>query len=299
MPCFRPLKGYRSSTVNPSGKRSIVFNIREGFQDLPVTLPCGRCIGCRLERSRQWAIRCVHEASLYESNSFITLTYAPIHLPPSGTLIKKHFQDFMKRLRKSYSEKIRYFHCGEYGESLGRPHYHACLFNLDFADKYLWKQTPGGPLYVSESLNEIWGKGFCVVGDVTFDSAAYVARYITKKITGEPAEAHYNGKLPEYTTMSRRPGIGRGWYEKFRVDTYPSDSVISRQREMKPPKFYDKLFEVDFPLDFAKVKNNRMRTGKELELHPDNSSARLAVRETVQELHLKQSLKRSYENGQN
>src|SRR4051794_29862641 len=107
MPCFRPLKGYRARVTNPdTGKRSIVFNARKGFNDLPVDLPCGQCIGCRLERSRQWAIRCSHEAKLHEENCFITLTYAPEHLPPGGTLVVKDFQDFMKRLRFEFGAGI-------------------------------------------------------------------------------------------------------------------------------------------------------------------------------------------------
>ena len=139
MPCYRPLKGYRSATLNPSGKRSIVFTIHGAFHDLPVTLPCGSCIGCRLECSRQWALRCVHEASLYEHNSFLTLTYSPDNLPSSGSLVKSHFQEFMKNLRhlrfrkrRNYwtwdpvlvtdrKRNLRYFQAGEYGESLGRP----------------------------------------------------------------------------------------------------------------------------------------------------------------------------------
>jgi len=295
MPCFRPLSGWRSSAVNPkSGKRSITFNASKAFRDMPVTLPCGQCIGCRLERSRQWAVRCVHEASLYEKNCFITLTYSDQHLPKDGSLDKKHFQDFMKRLRKAYGSKIRYFHCGEYGEQLGRPHYHACVFNFDLPDKKLWKKSEGGDLYVSDSLNEIWGQGFCLLGSVTFDSAAYVARYIAKKITGDQAPDHYKGKLPEYTTMSRRPGIGKGWFEKFSSDCYPSDSVVMRGKEFKPPKYYDRQFEIDSPADFAKLKHKRTACSPE-PWDPEFSTSRLAVKEKVQILNLK-TLKRSYEN---
>lgn len=313
MPCFRPLAGWRSRERNPrSGKRSIVFNAQQAHMDQPVTLPCGQCIGCRLERSRQWAIRCAHEATLWERNCFLTLTYDNDHLPSDGSLVKSDFQAFMKDLRHAVfrrrrkfwtwnpiitsdrKKSVRYFHCGEYGESLGRPHYHACMFNLDFSDKKLWKKSAGGDLYVSETLNEIWGKGYCVIGAVTFDSAAYVARYIAKKITGDQAEAHYQGKLPEYTTMSRRPGIGKGWYEKYVTDCYPSDSVISRGREMKPPKYYDKQFELDSPKAFASVKNKRKAMTLE-PWDPENSPARLLVKEKVQLLNL-QSLTRSYEN---
>lgn len=295
MPCFRPLSGWRSSAINPkSGKRSITFTAQKAFRDMPVTVPCGQCIGCRLERSRQWAIRCVHEASLYENNSFITLTYDNEHLPKDGSLNKKHYQDFMKRLRKAYSQKIRYFHCGEYGEQLGRPHYHACLFNFDAPDKKLWKPSEGGDLYVSEKLNEIWGQGFCILGAVTFDSAAYVSRYIAKKITGDKAEGHYGPKLPEYTTMSRRPGIGKGWFEKYKTDCYPSDSVVMRGKEFLPPKYYDKQFEIDSPEEFAKLKHKRKASAPD-QLDPEYGTLRMAVKEKVQVLNLK-SLKRSYEN---
>ena len=151
-------------------------------------VPCGQCIGCRLERSRQWAIRCVHEASLHTDNCFITLTYSPDCLPSDGSLNHDDFQKFFKRLRKHIApKKIRYYMCGEYGEDLqqpsklGRPHFHACLFGLDFDDKQLYIVRDDVKLYTSATLEKIWGKGFVTIGDVTFESAAYVARYIAKK----------------------------------------------------------------------------------------------------------------------
>ena len=196
MACFHPVKGYRSRTINPTGKRSIVFTPSRGYMDMPVTVPCGRCIGCRLERSRSWAVRCTHEASLYEKNCFITLTYNQENLPLSGTLVVKHFQNFMKKLRRTYGPGIRFFHCGEYGEQLKRPHYHACLFNHDFPDKQYWKDIRDNKYYLSKSLEEIWGKGFCSITDLTFKTAAYAARYITKKITGEKADTHYETMDP-------------------------------------------------------------------------------------------------------
>lgn len=303
MACFQPLEGYRSRDVNPSGKRSIVFDIGRGFSDLPVTLPCGRCIGCRLERSRQWAIRCVHEASLHEQNCFITLTYDDVHLPYGGSLVLKHFQDFMKRLRFHHGSGIRFFHCGEYGEKHQRPHYHAIIFNFDFPDKVLHQEKKGFKYYTSEILSDLWGFGFVIIGDVTFESSAYVARYILKKVNGEKADAHYTKMIgeygecvdlkPEYTTMSRRPGIAAGWFDKFGSEVYPSDSVVIRGREMRPPKFYDRLFEVDNPLAFASLKAAR-RVGmrKAAEKHPD---PRLAVREKHQQLSAAKLI-RGYEN---
>jgi len=313
MPCYHPLKGYRSRVLNPSGKRSIVFNPSQGFLDQPLTVPCGQCIGCRLERSRQWAIRCHHEASLHEKNCFITLTYAPEHLPSVSVihtrktyqyLVKKHFQDFMKRLRFHYGTGIRYFHCGEYGEKNARPHYHACLFNFDFPDKELWRNVHKNKLYTSEILGRLWPFGFSTIGDVTFESAAYVARYITKKITGPNAISHYNDhdpctgeifaeRIPEYTTMSLKPGIGAGWMQKYHADVYPKDEIIMREKKLKPPKYYDKIFDQYDPQQFNKIKQKRIALAKTKEEH--NTPVRLACRERNKQLAAKKLI-RSYEN---
>ena len=135
MPCFGPLVAYYAAEVSESGKRRLVFDKRHSHSGVKIQLPCGQCIGCRLERSRQWAIRCMHEKSLYSLSSFLTLTYDDDHLPPNGTLVKRDFQLFMKRLRWEMGDGIRFFACGEYGDGNLRPHYHALLFNVDFPDK--------------------------------------------------------------------------------------------------------------------------------------------------------------------
>lgn len=305
MPCYHPLLGYRSLSINPSGKRSIVFNKNQGFADMPVELPCGQCIGCRLDRSRQWAIRCVHEASLYENNCFITLTYNDENLPKDNSLCVEHFQLFMKKLRKKYGKGIRYFHCGEYGENFGRPHYHACIFNFSFRDKKVLKTLQDGTkYYVSEQLNELWEYGFTMIGDVTFESAAYVARYITKKITGKNAFEHYNkinyetGEIiaerrPEYVTMSRKPGIGKPWLDKFSKDVYPEDYIVLRGKKLKPPKYYNSQYEKVYPSDYEKIKNRRIVNAKKHSYN--NTRDRLTVRETIQKYKFN-LLKRNYEN---
>lgn len=290
-----PLKGWQSRDVNPSGKRSIVFRRSAAFTDLPVTVPCGQCIGCRLERSRQWAIRCVHEAQLHEENAFITLTYNEDELPKYGSLQFKDFQDFMKRFRKSLDHKIRFFHCGEYGTINGRPHYHACIFGHGFMDKTPWEKNNDEILYRSASLEKLWPYGFSTIGDVTFESAAYVARYILKKVTGEGSAEHYDDvdpstgevttRSPEYTTMSRRPGIGSGWYEKFMTDVYPSDEIIINNKKMRPPKFYDAKYEISDRTEFVKIKRQRV---KDAEKHSeDQTPERLKVREAVQKSQIK------------
>lgn len=303
MPCFAPLKGYWSRELGPNGKRKVVFNVSDGFADRPVSVPCGQCVGCRLERSRQWAVRCVHEAACHDDNCFITLTYNDSHLPSDEGLHVDHFQRFMKRLRKKYG-KVRFFHCGEYGDKGGRPHYHACLFGFDFPDRKLWQVRDGVRLYTSEMLEKLWSDekgepiGFCTVGDVTFQSAAYVARYIVKKVTGKNAEVELGpfglkfyqrvdletGEVldlrPEYVTMSRRPGIGKTWLEKFKTDVYPRDYMVMNGAKMRPPRYYDNQFEIDCPTIMQQLKADRVRSS--IKYVDNNTPERLNVREAVQ-----------------
>ena len=153
MPCYSPVKGWLARVKNASGKRSVVFSFRDGLSDRPCSVPCGRCIGCRLERSRMWAVRCVHEAQLHSRNCFITLTFDDAHLDKSGSLVKRDFVLFMKRLRKRFG-RVRFFHCGEYGSQLSRPHHHACLFGFDFDDRVFYKEKSGVRLYRSKALGE-------------------------------------------------------------------------------------------------------------------------------------------------
>lgn len=308
MPCYHPLHGFKSKHENASGKRSWVSKLSKAASAEGLSIPCGRCIGCRLERSRQWAIRCVHEAQLHEDNAFITLTYAPENVPLGGTLVKKDFQDFAKRLRKKAGRRLSYFHCGEYGERTRRPHYHALLFGYDFADKALFKKSADGSnIYTSELLQQLWPAGFCTTGAVTFESAAYVARYVMKKITGAAAADHYRtvdpetgeifNLLPEYTTMSLKcggpgepGGIGSRWYRRYKSDVYPSDFAVIRGREMKPPKYYDRLLEIEDPVAHAALKARRMEQA--LLRQADTTTARLRVREEVKQAQLNQ-LKRT------
>jgi hypothetical protein len=290
MPCYKPLPyvpGDFNPLTNKLFKPLVLPRTKYNLEFYKLRLPCSRCVGCRLERSRQWAIRCVHEASLYENNCFITLTYAPSHLPKDGSLDVREFQLFMKRLRKKYGEGIRFFHCGEYGEKHGRPHYHAILFNFDFSDKYLWKEDNGYKLYRSPSLEALWPYGHSSVGTATFESAAYVARYILKKVTGDSADDHYLSKVnpftgevfklkPEYTTMSRRPGIASAWYDLYKDDVHSSDSVVIRARQMRPPRFYDSRYELTNPEDFEALKEARKRKAEPLA--KDLTEPRLAAR---------------------
>jgi hypothetical protein len=276
---------YRSQAgVNPeTGKWPLTFSISTGYADLPVTVPCGQCIGCRLERSRQWAMRCVFEASLWPRNCFLTLTFDDIHIDPSFSLVKADFVNFMKRLRFRFGSGIRFFHCGEYGSINLRPHHHAIIFNHDFDDKVFYSSKLGIPLYRSPSLESLWPFGFSTIGDVTFESAAYVARYILKKITGDDAADHYQGRLPEYVTMSRRPGVGRAWYSKFKSDVYPHDYVVIRGGlKCKPPKYYDNIYDNESPELLKLLK--RLRSKKLKAFASNNTIKRLQVREKLQYL---------------
>jgi hypothetical protein len=284
MACYHPITAYRSrSGRDPkSGKWPLVFNRANGYIDMPVIVPCGQCIGCRLEKSRQWAIRCLHESSLYENNCFLTLTYNDANLPTDGSLNKRDIVLFLKRLRKQFGSGIRFFQCGEYGSLLSRPHHHSIIFNFDFPDKVLWSVREGIRLYRSPILERLWPYGFSTIGDVTFESAAYVARYITKKITGDNSAEYYGGRQPEFITMSRRPGIARNWYEKFYSDVYPADSCVVRPGLIcRPPKYYDNLYDLQEPDIFSGIKLKRTKLAK---LSQDNDYDRLAVREKVQYL---------------
>lgn len=290
MPCYSPLRAVL--ITGPEGRR-LAFNNKEGGKS--VSLPCGRCIGCRLERARQWAVRIMHESKTHETNSFITLTYDPENLPANGTLNVEDPQRFMKRLRKKLSPlKIRFFLCGEYGEELSRPHYHAIIFGYNFPDKIQYSEKNGFTLYESKELSEAWGLGRCRIGNVTFDSAAYVANYATKKITGPPAADHYKGRKPEFLLMSRRPGIGKSWYEKFSSDVYPSDEVIINGKQTRPPRYYDNLYEKADPVSMGSIKISRELKAEKLEAYllkngvtvyvaPGRNARRLLARQKVAE----------------
>lgn len=291
MPCYSPLTAYQCANGE------IVFVERKRYDTVrELSLPCGQCIGCRLERSRQWAVRCMHEASLHEDNCFITLTYAPEHLPRRGSLDYDEFQRFMKRLRKHFAPKgARFYMCGEYGGENWRPHFHALLFGVDFEDKvYLRTLESGGKLYTSGVLGKLWPFGFSSIGALTFESAAYVARYCVQKVTGRDAEQHYVRfshvdigpperyyLTPEFNRMSLRPGVGAGFYEKWRSDIYPNGKVVVNGKECNPPRYYDKMYKRDDWAEFDQLQFSRESEGRLN--YEDNTPSRLAVKAVVQE----------------
>lgn len=260
VPCYRPLRGFFGKTVDPrTGRRPLVFNINQSFSGVPVDIPCGQCIGCRLEKSRQWTLRIVHEQKLHADSAFLTLSYDDKNLPAGGTLVKRDLQLFMKRLRKKRPNGIRFFACGEYGEKTFRPHYHVLLLNTWFADRKKWSMSGDNPLYRSKELEELWSVGDSWIGDVTPRSAAYVARYCVKKLNGPLEEAFLKGRAPEFIVMSRKPGIGKAWFDKYYGEAYKADSAIADAREVKLPRYYDGKYEMVDSERLAKIKKVRRR----------------------------------------
>lgn len=221
--------------------------------ETPSTLPCGKCQGCLTSRALTWTLRCVQEASLHPSNECLTLTYDDDNLPENNSLQESDVQKFFKRLRRKYPEaNLRYYYCGEYGDRGGRPHYHVLLFNFCFPDKVLLSGNGDRALYTSEILTEMWGHGHAAIGSVTPESAAYVARYVLKK---QAKKIHIkDGRLPEYTRMSRNPGLGAGWIDRFRSDVYPSSEMIHDGKRYSVPRYYDSRVE---RLDPALVENSK------------------------------------------
>jgi len=271
--CYAPIQAYFAGSINPAtGKRPLQFSLQGAFSGVRQMLPCGRCTGCRLERSRRWAMRLMHESKMHEQSSFLTLTYGQDTLPEVGSLVPTHLQAFHKRLHNrlldSRGNGIRYFAVGEYGDISRRPHYHSIVFGYDFPDKVKYSENGNGDLiYSSKLLNEIWGLGDCKIGAVSFKSAAYVARYCIKKVDGEKRkQGHYlvydadglvHERVPEFAHMSRRPGIGASYFEKYGNEIKIHDSVIVDGREVPSIRYYDQKIEAQCPADMELIKAKR------------------------------------------
>ena len=273
MPCTRPLDAWKLN-----GK--VIFErpaSAEGVS-VQVTLPCGGCIGCRLMHAQEWATRIKHEAKMHQENSFLTLTYANEHLPQFGSLNYPDFQAFMKSLRQALRpKKLRFFMCGEYGDTTKRAHYHCILFGWMPQDGTVFTESrSGNTIYNSEFLAKHWRLGHINFSVFEPGAAEYIARYVTKKITGEPASKHYLGldtetgeigpRKPEFAIMSRRPGIGATWFDQyFDTDIDPFDSVTAEGgATSKVPRYYDKLTAKRYGESVVKRKKRlRVQSAKE------------------------------------
>lgn len=250
-----------------------------------IEIPCGQCVECRLKRSRQWADRCMLESLYHDKNYFITLTYDNdnVHFGPpvshidsdTGeltmrqymTLDKRDLTLFIKQLR--YYTPFRYFACGEYGDETARPHFHLCAFGLDIADKLepYKKNDLGHQLYKCSWLDEIWGHGFVTVADLSWETCAYTARYVMKKQTGFESHIYEDkGIVPEYVVMSRRPGIAYQYFEDHGDTIYETDELFIKTlkggKRGLPPRYFDKLYEIEDPEHMESVRNLRQLKGE-------------------------------------
>lgn len=277
MPCYHPQTAY----VPLDGGE---LSFRETANSREVQIPCGQCIGCRVQRAVDWGIRITHESKLYDKNSWITLTYQENPV----TLVRRDVQLFIKRLRKAHPERrIRYFAAGEYGSKSLRPHYHVCLFNFWPSDAKIWVEKTQH--YKSKEIETLWGLGNTDVFRLNHSRALYTGKYSCKKIGGIPAKAHYTrlnpetGELieciPEFAQMSLKPGIGFNWYERFKTDYLPCNNVVIDGRQYKVPKYYWRKFQLS---DAESAETLQYQNYLEALQHAQNlTPERLAIREEV------------------
>ena len=264
MTCYHPIAAWRSQggVSARSGKTPIVFSASNADLKKPLQLPCGRCIGCKQARAKAWTLRCIHELEYHDCASFITLTYDNNHLYKckDGSLNKKEFQLFLKRLReeiKKYEDReIMFYHGAEYGEQYLRPHHHAIIFGYDFPDKGLIDGSVDD--YISPMLDRCWGNGMCTLSNVSIEAIAYVAGYVLKKQLGPKAKYRYDGLLPEYNTMSK--GIGLRWLQDHGEQVYQHDMIVEDGIISKPPKYYDRKYADQNRI--LEVKENRINSIK-------------------------------------
>lgn len=281
MSCFRPVVAFMPLEGGP-----ILFRERKNCREIKIA--CGQCIGCRIKKQEAWATRCLLESKLHAENSFITLTYNEENFPQYGSLNYRHWQLFAHRLRKKIGA-FRFFVAGEYGEQLSRPHYHALLFGLDFADKRKCNSVYSSrDLYQSETLERLWPHGFSTIGNVTYESCRYTASYVCKKITGRMSEAHYSRVIPEtgeiiqlepeFARMSLRPGIGAEWFRKYYKEVEQHDAIIINGSRKRVPRYFDILSRrPDSSVDSDYMAFRRQVLA--MEHSADNTADRLAVRE--------------------
>lgn len=291
MACFKPLeaiiwKGGGETRRPVFIRKGEEPNLAPGWERS--RLPCSGCIGCRIDRQKSWAIRIIHEMKMHESACFVTLTYDEEHLPHDYGLNKTHLQKCIRALRDR-GHQLRYYACGEYGDKFSRPHYHAALFGVDFRAGGKLISHGKNALYENAALEKAWGRGFVSVGELDYESAMYVARYVLKKMTGPPAEEHYTrdnpitGNVytvqPEFSLFSI--GLGKEWWAAFGCsDVIPHDNVIFKGREARVPKYYDHLLGKTNPDQLEQTKANRATALAALA--QDYTHDRLAAREKVQ-----------------
>lgn len=234
-----------------------------------ITLPCGLCFGCRMDNSRMWALRMMHEARYHEDNYFITLTYADDALPAGSDLDYRDLDLFWKKARHEFQTPARpfkYFACGEYGDRTLRPHYHFAGFDFKIDDLRPFKQTASGWYFLSERLREVWKHGHVIVAPLDWDCAAYISRYVTKKMHG--ATKRYKdtfdpetGEVHAYTVERafQSKGLGLPWYEANKDEVWNLDGCLFKgQYLVKPPRYYYKRLQDEDPEKAALIRERRI-----------------------------------------
>lgn len=295
MPCYNP------NRVLMNGDRKARFDINLKYREhypnhTVINIPCRNCIGCEKRKTQDWTIRIYHESlhhredwqdpvdkvtTTIPNNCMITLTYAPEHLPRHGALSHRNWDLFMKRFRKGERKQLRYFQCGEYGGSTGRPHHHAILFGHTFDDTYETTDASGKTYIHSHSLDAYWGLGRATVDPCNVGTIGYVAGYVAAKrskrfrenddsfvpmmhdgpvedFTDEHGIRRIRPMVPEYSTMSKKPGLGYEWIKKNHLEVYRDDKVTIGPWEFHPPKYYDRMFELHRPDLVDDIKANRV-----------------------------------------
>lgn len=281
MPCYKPLVAFQ-----PLEGGQLVFAEKKGCRE--VQIPCGQCIGCRIEKVDAWGFRCMAEASLHRHNHFVTLTYSDEHLPDDESLNHRDWQLFAKRLRERVGP-FRFFMCGEYGDQFKRPHFHALLFGIDLPElRKLNSVYSTHDVYSCEVLGEAWGKGFHTIGTVTHESAKYVASYVLKRCSDEVAAERFAwvtrfGEVVErtqpYGRMSLKPGIGAKWIEKYWRDCVNHGAVYDGQYRKKIPPFFGTLIEKIDPKAAEDLEALVTERGMKYCKPEDNTRERLQAKE--------------------
>lgn len=329
MVCYHPLDCVYPIYPDDEGKRHLNFkkSFYNQFTDLngilfPVgsikathlrlQVPCGQCIGCKMDYSRMWALRSVNEATTHKKNTFLTLTFNNKYVHNDGSVHKEFLSSWIKRFRYYYGDDIRFLCVGEYGGKSMRPHYHILFYNFDFDDKYVFQYHKGTNVcyYRSPFLeNKVWtdvcskeSLGYSIIGEVNFQTSAYVARYCTKKIfpNRKTRLAYFKNKQPEFLNFSRQYGIGLEYFLEHHTEELGRGYSTLRNGDnfvkLSLPRYYLKIAEKYFPSEYYdyKARASQFLIENLLTVNDDKTTPRLQVREELQKLKV-DKLTRSYD----
>lgn len=238
----------RTVGYGPDGRR--VYRYKDSDKSLAShPAPCGQCLECRLAHASEWALRCYHESKMHEKSCFITLTYSDEHLK-SPKLVYEDWQNFMKSLRKTQNAPIGVYPKGEYGGKRKRPHWHAILFGYQPNDLVYYRSNDRGDrIYTSKTLDAIWGKNDPElrpneIGNVTVESAGYVARYAAKALDHGKNQDDYK----PVGRPSSKHAIGKKWIEQNWMHTFAVGHCNLPKGGTAPiPRYYEKWLKEHQP----------------------------------------------------